>query len=518
MLKRFVPLMLTGCMVLGLAACGGGSSDGGSDNSNAGSGSEAAGGDEASADEGSGEVQKLVVAIRVSGSVPAEGEIHQVEDAINAITREKIGAEVQLVLIQSASYKQQMTLMLSGDEQLDVMFASSNMIPSAVSGEQIRDLEPLLEEYGQGIKEALGEELLSCGYFDGTMYCIPSNTEVSLGMGYYTMRADLVEKYNIDVDAITTYDELTEVFQTIHENEPDITVVAPGSAGYSFMQYNCAWDKLGDYFGVLDNCGQDELKVVNLFETENYKTYLNVMRDWYQKGFISADVTNSTESGAAQMKAGTLFAYANSNKPGIDTQEELSTGCDVVGCQVLDTIKITNNNGQWCIPENSANPEKAMEFLNLMYTDSEIINLIAYGIEGEDYVVHEDGRIGYPDGVDASNVGYSLSSVLWALGNQFNAYVWETNEPDIWEQTKAWQDEGLKSLAYGFVFDPTPVSNQEASVQNVYDQYRMSLECGVVDPESTLEEMNQKLYAAGLQDIIDEKQAQLDEWAASNGQ
>ena len=151
-----------------------------------------------------------------------------------------------------------------------------------------------------------------------------------------------------------------------------------------------------------------------------------------------------------------------------------------------------------------------------MYSDPEILNLIVYGIEGEDYVLHDDGRVGYPEGKDSSSVGYTMSSMLWSFGYEFNAYVWETNDPDVWEQTKEWNKTGLVSKAYGFVFDPTPVANQEASVQNVYDQYRMSLECGVVDPESTLAEMNEKLYAAGLQDIIDEKQAQLDEWAKAN--
>ncbi len=53
-----------------------------------------------------------------------------------------------------------MTLMLSGDEQLDVMGANANMIPSAVAGEQLKDLQPLIDEHGQDIKEALGEDLL----------------------------------------------------------------------------------------------------------------------------------------------------------------------------------------------------------------------------------------------------------------------------------------------------------------------------------------------------------------------
>ena len=91
----------------------------------------------------------------------------------------------------------------------------------------------------------------------------------------------------------------------------------------------------------------------------------------------------------------------------------------------------SGNNWQWTIPENSAYPEKAMQFLNLLYSDPDIINLLAYGIEGEDYVVHDDGRISYPDGVDATNVGYSCANMLWSFGYEFNAHVWETNDADV---------------------------------------------------------------------------------------
>ena len=68
------------------------------------------------------------------------------------------------------------------------------------------------------------------------------------------------------------------------------------------------------------------------------------------------------------------FAYCNSNKPGIDTQEAMNTGCEVVGCQVLDSILSTGNNWQWTIPENSVDPVKAMQFLNLLYTDADLLN------------------------------------------------------------------------------------------------------------------------------------------------
>lgn len=48
----------------------------------------------------------------------------------------------------------------------------------------------------------------------------------------------------------------------------------------------------------------------------------------------------------------------------------------------------------------------------------------------------------------------------------------------------------------------------------VADEYRTSIETGSVDPDTAIAEFNQKLYDAGLQTVMDEKQAQLDEWLA----
>ena len=72
-----------------------------------------------------------------------------------------------------------------------------------------------------------------------------------------------------------------------------------------------------------------------------------------------------------------------------------------------------------------------------------------------------------------------------------------------------------KSLALGFQFDSSKVADQMTACANVVAQYYMPLMYGEVDIDSSLEEFNKQLYAAGLQDIIDEKQAQLDAWLAS---
>ena len=43
-------------------------------------------------------------------------------------------------------------------------------------------------------------------------------------------------------------------------------------------------------------------------------------------------------------------------------------------------------------------------------------------------------------------------------------------------------------------------------------QYLAQLTTGSVEPESVIEEFNEALYRAGLQDVMDIKQEQLDEW------
>ncbi len=515
MKKRIIAMLLAMIMLLGAAACGGGQS--GKDTAAGNGGDTKSTKAETQKEGGNEEMAELVVAFRTTGSVPEEGDLARVEAAINEITREKINCEIKLLIVQTAAFQQQMTLMLSGDEKLDVLNATPELVATAAAAEQLRDISSLLEEYGQGIKSVMDDDFLACGKFEGSQYCIPVLCDTSLGLGYYVMRKDIVDELGIDVEQIKSYEDLTEAFALVHEKYPDMTVVAPKGAGVSFLRYSCEWDKLGDNFGVLDNYGQDELEVVNLFETDTYRRFVDVMRDWYLKGYISPDVANSAESGPAQMKAGTLFSYAISNKPGINTQESMDSGREVVGAQVINTITWTANNAQWTIPENCEYPEKAMQFIDLMYTDADLLNCITYGIEGEDYVIHEDGRIGYPEGKDITTVGYSQASMLWGMGNEFNAHVWETNAPDIWEQTKEWNKTGLVSKAFGFVFNSNPVANEKASVQNVYNQYTMSLECGIVDPDSILDEMNEKLKAAGLDKIIKEKQRQLDLWAADNG-
>ena len=95
-----------------------------------------------------------------------------------------------------------------------------------------------------------------------------------------------------------------------------------------------------------------------------------------------------------------MFAYACRGKPGIEQQEKLSTGQDVVFVQFGEDTVSCNSPASigWSITRNSVSPEKSMQLLNLLYTDPEIMNLLSYGVEGVHYVKTEDGHITFPEG------------------------------------------------------------------------------------------------------------------------
>ena len=105
------------------------------------------------------------------------------------------------------------------------------------------------------------------------------------------------------------------------------------------------------------------------------------------------------------------------------------------------------------------------------------------------------------------------------MGNQMISYVWSdgSKSADYWNKLQAHNDWGVVSKTFGFNWDSTQYSTQITALSNALSTYRAALETGSVgaaNVESTLKELNDALYAAGLQDVMDAKQAQLDEWLA----
>jgi putative aldouronate transport system substrate-binding protein len=458
---------------------------------------------------------EITLALPIFGAEPKD--MAEVEAAINKITQEKINATVDILPISIGAYSQQMNLMYSGGEKLDLgfTFGSGGMYNAAAASGKLLQIDDLLKEHGHGIIQAVGEQYVNVPKVNGKLYGVPIVDAYAKGTDYY-MRKDLVDKYQIDVASIKTLDDIENVLKTIKEKEPNIIPlgVSPGLGPVtSFADY----DGLGDRIGVLP--GYDNgLKVTNLFETEEYADKLSRVHKWFKAGYINKDAATTTVLPNAQIKAGRTFSAIYPSSPGQKEGIELEVGYELVRAELYPPYATTGStmSGLWTIAQHSENPERAMMFLNLMYSDVEILNLLTWGIEGKHYVKTSETTADYPEGLDINTVGYNMKSFVWIMGNQTLAYLSKTDNPNLRELEKEFSARSIPSKAMGFLFDEGPVKNEGVAIKNVIEQYAQSLETGTVDPEKRLKEFNDKLKAAGIEKYMGEKQKQLDGWASAN--
>ncbi len=519
-MRKIAALFLALMMVVSLAACGKADKSGGDTGLTTGNpqSSDADQKDQEPASD-TGEITHLVMSFLTFTGAPADTQ--KVQDAMNAILTEKYGLEVELQISDFASYKQNMTLALSGGEQIDVLSTISTGYNSMVQQGYLVDMEEndLLKNYGAGILEAIGEEYINACRVNGQLYGLPNNRDMAQGRGCAAIGTEYLEGIGYPVDNSAeimkiSIDELNDIYAKLHDKYPELEVYRPVTG--SMAQFSNVDILGGNAFGVLLDYGK-ELKVENLFTSDFYKDYCARMYDYNQKGYISKDAATDTTAVTELVKAGTLMGYTTGGKPGIKQQETNLCGRPMTIFQTLDDYvsSAAVASFPWSISINTVNAEASMKLLNAFYTDPDLANLLSWGMEGTHYKVLDSGTITYADGVDVTNSGWS-HNVTWLMPNQYITYVWDGNDPALWENIKAFNKNAQKSAASGFTFDTTNVATEMTSVQNVYDEYQQSIEYGFIDPATGIDAMNAKMQKAGLDKIIAEKQAQLDAWAASN--
>lgn len=458
---------------------------------------------------------ELTIAFLITGSAPADQAL--VEEEINKITLEKINAKVKLIPLNFGAAMQQYNLMLSSNEKLDLMITFPYTYNSLVAQNRIQEIGGLIDQYAPAVKDASGK-FYNNGLVGGQIYGVSPITEGAGGAGL-CIRKDILDKYNIDPAIISNegLDGIEKVFKTIKQNEPNASIMSYSNQnmglGEAYFQIK-EIDKLADTFGVLMNRGAD-LKVVNLYETQEYADFVKKMRSWYESGYIMENIATAKEDQHSLMKAGKSYAYFTATKPGIAQQESAQNGYECIVPEFGKPFASTNPVFLWVVPNACQKPDVAVQMLNLMFTDPALENLMSWGIEGKHYVDKGDGTVGFPDGTTAETSGYFLNTP-WMMGNMLLTHVWQGNPANLWDITLEHRANADVSKAMGFAYDPSNVKNEVTELTNIYTQYKMALESGVVDPNELLPEMIDKMNKAGIAKVVAEKQKQLDEWATLN--
>ena len=468
------------------------------------------------------EVKMVLIA---PGAVPTG--LVEVEAAINELTEPQINTHVTLEMLEMGNYIQQVSLKMSSAEQVDLLmsFPGGSATFSAMQSQgQLMDITELMEEYGQPVLDTVGD-YIKATTVGGRIYGVPVYRNYASNINAL-MRTDVLEDLGLTEQAqnIETLADFEEILAAVKASDKwsYLSLLSPaagnGSVGFfsgSFIGYDVAEDELNDPLGteyVMVDASGETPTVKSVASTDGYKAMYEWLHDWYEKGYIYGDSATTTESAYDLIKSDKLFGTLINGELDIENVAESYCQMDMI-CVPIMELPVTTSTCtmfSWAVPESAKYPEAAVTLLSMLYTSPELNTLLAWGIEGRDYVV-EDGIANYPD----QNPDVPYHSADYMAGNQFIVIPWAGSEADFREKSLEATKNAPLSAYLGFTADTTAITNEISAINNVVAEFSKQINTGLAEPE-VLDEYNAKLESSGIQKIIDEYQKQLDAWIESN--
>lgn len=494
------------------------------------------------------ELEEATIQMMIIGPGPQE-DTEKVMAAFNELLQEYVpNTTVELTPVLTKEYKDAFNRMLATEEAVDLAWVGyKTSLNQDMADGNLMPLDDLLNEYGQGIVDELGADVLDTHrYKDGELYYVFSWQglyQYKMGFQIPTEFVELVEKnypnWLEDTRKIvdhywneeTTVDNLNLVLDQFEKYYEVLKANGKLYGGHNiqnqFSQYGFvdAGEKYivgsgGTAKGDITVLHGDEtFTVIDAVTSDYRKAYYARMADWYQKGYIPEDVLSATykvvSNGEWDNLTAVLYHHNLKNESEL-MQYEAAKGVDLEGIEIdrRGTVGLGSSTGM-AIPYCADEPERAMMVLNALYTVPELYQLFVYGIEGEHYTTNDDGTITHV-GMNTSASPYGLAN--WFVGTCKNSLPDSAGMVTFYDELIEAEKDAYQNPFISFTFDQTAVADVISAVTAIQTEYQNTLVNGVkgADWEVYYNEYVAARKAAGIDQIIEEYQRQLDEYIKAN--
>ena len=467
------------------------------------------------------EVVKLTWAMGMEGSAPADNAM--VLEALNAISREAIGVEVDIKYFN----EDELLLSINSGEVYDMYFTASwfNNFNTAVANGLYANIEPYIKEWTPDLYAIMPEEVWNLAKSsDGGLYAIPVKKDYAPECIIH-YPADVAANLGFEIpDVIEKWDELTDFLvawkATMGENQYPVML---SNTTYG-IDYSFDFIDRDALIGVIPGAEEPTKVVCALLDPETVERY-NTLYKWYKMGLINPDAATLNESAIAtdadHQHIGFDLAWDHydwSPTTGYYTKMTRYEG------PFLNTDGVTGamNAFSVTLEEDPARFRKALQYQELVNTNKLYRDTLRYGVQGYHWNYVTEGPCA--GGVLKTGVG-DYEPWAFAQGNYELSGIQVTQEQvdginpppyfDQWEvYFEACETAPVSAIA-GFGWDSSNVASQIAQINAIKGEYLVQLNTGTgEDPETLIPKFIDALYDAGLQDVIDDAQAQLDAFLA----
>ncbi len=421
----------------------------------------------------------------------------------------------------------QLQLSINSGSTFDIYFTCSwyNNTNQAISKGLFLGLtQEEIEEMAPGLYNAMSKEVWDLAESaDGYIYAIPNKKDYA-AENFITYPADIAADLGFEIPAsIEAWGELTDFLvawkDTLEEGEYPVLVGGNPAGMESSFDFIDRTAMIACLYGTTKVCFVfDDPEVMERYET---------MAEWMDLGLINPDAAQLTESAIDSSKPHIGFAQAWDSYDGYTISNGYTTHMTRYAGPNLsvDSVQGSMNAVSATLKDDPEKLEKVLRLFELIHTDKLVADTLRFGVQGYHWNYVEEGPCaGAVLRTQAGNDNYgpwafaqpayfftslpvSASQVEAGIAPAFDQY-------DIYYATV--EAEAVPSAMGGFKWDSSAFTDQLAQISAIKDSYYKGFASGTTPIDEVKDEFLEKLYAVGLQDMIDDAQAQLDAYLAAN--
>lgn len=454
-------------------------------------------------------------------SIKSSDQDKVVEAALNEIIGHKFNASVDFIMIAGGDWNDKAIVPLRAGEKIDIIFVSESRhhMANILNG----NLLPLNDDngpFGNLFDQYLSKTVEDLGWFitanviNGFNWAIPTNKELCVPGGLI-WNEEYVEKYGVDITTVTTPEDLEPWLEKFKENEDSGVYPLLSTTGWSYCSpYAQTLSNMAPIGWRIGGEGVDT-NPENIWLSEELRNYCFKQEEFMKKGYIHPDAGLKSFLNTDYINSGQFFVTTDHILKGGQVKAKELMGSSgnpdlrLVEYQTTESFIITGHaaGSMLGIPSTSKDARRAALYINEMHQNEDLINLMAWGIEGTHYDLNESGYV-----LPRSMNGWSDShGGMWTIGCQFKQKIAATEDPEKYNQMRDLTAIAWPHCSLGFRFDQTGYDNEYAAIYNANDQYERMLRSGTNVSED-YDKFLKALEDAGIDTVLAAVQEQWETW------
>ena len=333
------------------------------------------------------------------------------------------------------------------NSQIDILWIDSyERYLEYIEREMIERLDSELSGASKKLNEYINNELLLWAKWStsGT-YAIPNNVIIGEDT-YLLVNKELAKKYSYNPDELNTLAKCSDLLADVAAYEPGVAPILGDiyTTGTYYWSIDTATGKINsNNFNLLASTMTNRthdpkidtnvtLACNNVFKNTEYTDQLKCIQAYKDAGYVVAESAN-TNYAVRMVKGGADLAAVYGEEYSLNVLEYPRAGYEEVFNNMLAVSSYTRN------------VARSMQIITYLNTNSDLRNILQYGVEGVHYKIDDDsGKL-----VRLNN-DYMMK--LETTGNVFMAYPEEDMAIDAWEWGKKQNLDVKPYLSMGFDF------------------------------------------------------------------